>query len=66
MLIAGGADVVFVAAQLGDSNPAVTLSMYSHLLDAREHAAQIADILEHGHAGTLERRDEPEAADCPS
>jgi integrase len=46
LLIAGGADVVFVASQLGHSNPAVTLSTYSHLFDAHEHGARMASILE--------------------
>jgi integrase len=38
MLIAQGRDPVFVARQLGHTNPAVTLRVYGHLFDAARHA----------------------------
>ena len=32
-MIAAGADIAFVARQLGHASPAITLSTYAHLLD---------------------------------
>lgn len=46
MLIREGADVVFVSRQLGHANPAVTLSIYSHLFDAEAQSARMRDALE--------------------
>ena len=40
MLIAAGADVVFVARQLGHANPAITLRVYAHLFDEQGQAKQ--------------------------
>lgn len=55
LLIAGGASVVFVAKQMGHSNPAVTLSTYAHLFDAREHADKMAAQMEASFGATLTR-----------
>ncbi|MBA3407879.1 MAG: tyrosine-type recombinase/integrase [Solirubrobacterales bacterium] len=54
LLVAGGADVVFVASQLGHSSPAVTLTVYASLFDERDHAAKMAEILEGGYGNVLE------------
>jgi integrase len=54
LLIAHGASVVFVASQLGHSSPSVTLSVYAHLFDERDHAERMAAILEDGFGNVLE------------
>lgn len=54
LLIAGGASVVFVAAQLGHSSAAVTLNVYAALFDERDHAARMAEILEDGYGNVVE------------
>jgi integrase len=53
LLIATGASVVFVAAQMGHAKCTVTLDTYAHLFDAREHADKMAAVLEANFAGTL-------------
>jgi len=54
LLIAAGASVVYVAAQMGHRRPTVTLDVYAHLFDARDHADRLAAILESSFATTLE------------
>jgi hypothetical protein len=44
----GAHSVVFVASQLGHSSPAVTLNVYAHPFDERDHAERTAAILEGG------------------
>jgi integrase len=61
LLIAAGASVVFVASQMGHAKPTVTLDVYAHLFDARDHADKLAAILEANFAATLER---PAAGDA--
>jgi integrase len=61
LLIAGGASVVFVSSQLGHGSPAVTLAIYSHLVDERDHASKMAAILEDGFGNTLETASRGEA-----
>jgi integrase len=46
MLIASGASPAFVAAQMGHGSPAVTLGIYTHLFEAREHGDKLAEVLE--------------------
>jgi integrase len=46
MLIREGADVVFVARQLGHANPAITLGIYAHLFDSETQATKMRDALE--------------------
>jgi integrase len=46
MLIREGADVVFVARQLGHANPAITLRVYAHLFDSEAQAKRMRDSLE--------------------
>jgi integrase len=46
MLIAAGADVVFVARQLGHANPAITLRVYAHLFDSEAQGTRMRDALE--------------------
>src|SRR4051794_21842754 len=54
LLIATGASVVFVAAQMGHAKPTVTLDVYAHLFDARDHADKLAAILETNFAAALQ------------
>ncbi len=46
LLIAQGADVVFVSRQLGHANPSITLSVYAHLFDRAQHAERTSALLE--------------------
>lgn len=46
MLIREGADVVFVARQLGHANPAITLRVYAHLFDSDAQSSRMRDALE--------------------
>jgi integrase len=46
MLIREGADVVFVARQLGHANPAITLRVYAHLFDSEAQSARMREALE--------------------
>jgi integrase len=46
LLIAQGADIVFVSRQLGHANPSITLGVYSHLFDATRHAERTSLMLE--------------------
>jgi integrase len=46
VLIREGADVVFVARQLGHANPAITLRVYAHLFDSEAQSAKMRDALE--------------------
>lgn len=46
LLIAEGANVVFVSRQLGDANPRITLGVYAHLFDAAEHGERAREALE--------------------
>jgi hypothetical protein len=46
ILIREGADVVFVARQLGHANPSITLKVYSHLFDADAQSKRMRDALE--------------------
>lgn len=45
---------MFVAPQLGHSSPRVTLGIYSHLFDERDHASRMSAILEDGFGNVLE------------
>jgi integrase len=46
LLIAQGANVVYVSRQLGHADPAITLKVYAHLFDAHEQADRARDLLE--------------------
>jgi hypothetical protein len=46
LLIAQGADVVFVSRQLGHANPSITLSVYAHLFEGARHAEKTSALLE--------------------
>jgi integrase len=54
MLIANGADVVFVSRQLGHATPAITLAVYSHLFDSVRHAERTSALLEAAFGTILE------------
>jgi integrase len=54
MLVAQGANVVFISRQLGHASPDITLQVYAHLFDAAEHAERATAALEHGFAATLD------------
>ncbi len=53
LLIAGGADPVFVSRQLGHASPGFTLQRYSHLFDSVRHADGMREILEAGYGNSL-------------
>ena len=53
LLIAQGANVVFVARQLGHASPDITLRVYAHLFDSAEHAERVSAMLEASFAGVL-------------
>jgi hypothetical protein len=46
ILIREGADVVFVARQLGHANPSITLRVYAHLFDSEAQGTRMRDALE--------------------
>jgi integrase len=46
LLIAQGADVVFVARQLGHTDPSITLKIYAHLFDAVRHSDRFRTLLD--------------------
>ncbi len=54
LLVAQGADVVFVSRQLGHANPSITLSVYSHLFDRARHAERTSALLEQSFGTLLE------------
>jgi integrase len=51
MLIAAGADVVFVSRQLGHASPEITLRVYAHLFDRAEHAEAVRAMLDASFGG---------------
>jgi integrase len=53
LLIAAGADVVFVSRQLGHAGPEITLKVYSHLYDAHKNAHRMRALLESSLGATL-------------
>lgn len=55
LLIAGGANVVFVSRQLGHASPDITLRVYAHLFDAAEHAQRASSALEASFGAVLDR-----------
>ena len=61
MLIAQGQDVVFVSRLLGQSSPATTLGVYSHLFDKENHAESLRAALS-ARFGTLLAGNELETA----
>ncbi len=54
LLVAQGANVVFVSRQLGHSSPDITLRVYAHLFDAAEHAERATAELEASFGGVLD------------
>ena len=42
IMIAAGADIAFVARQLGHASPAITLSTYAHLLDEASNIDRVS------------------------
>jgi integrase len=46
LLIAGGANIVFISRQLGHGSSDITLRLYSHLFDRAEQAERTRDLLE--------------------
>lgn len=54
MLIASGADVVFVSRQLGHADPAITLRVYAHLFAAHQQADRTRRLLEGAVGNVLE------------
>ena len=55
LLIAQGANIVFVSRQMGHANPSITLAIYAHLFDGARHADQTRDALEAGFGRVLAR-----------
>lgn len=55
MLIAQGANVVFVSRQLGHASPDITLRVYAHLFAGAEHADRTRAALEASFGTVLER-----------
>jgi integrase len=53
LLIAQGADVVFVSRQMGHASPSITLSVYAHLFDGARHADRTRAALEDGFGAML-------------
>jgi integrase len=53
LLIAEGANVVFVSRQLGHANPAITLSVYAHEFARAEHATRLVTALERSYSHVL-------------
>ena len=53
IMIAQGENVVYVSRQLGHSTPAITLSIYAHLIDEAEHARRATQRLDQGYAHTI-------------
>ena len=53
LLIAQGANVVFVSRQLGHASPTITLDVYGHLFDHAEHAQRARDALQQQFGGVL-------------
>lgn len=53
LLIAEGADVVYVSRQLGHADPSITLKVYSHLFDKHRHADRTRRALEARYANML-------------
>ena len=53
VFITQGANVAYVSRVLGHSSLAVTLTVYSHLIDRAEHAARMRDGLETAFADAL-------------
>jgi integrase len=53
VLISQGRDPVFVARQLGHTNPAVTLRVYAHLFDAARHAREAREQMSAEYRGLL-------------
>lgn len=45
-VIAGGLDVVFVAAQMGRSDPSITLRVYGYMFDRAKHAEKARSVLD--------------------
>jgi integrase len=68
LLIAQGANVVFLSRQLGHANPNITLSVYAHLFERTEHAARHASLLDEAFGNVLETvgRREPQTAAVPA
>lgn len=46
LMIAQGADVVFVSKQLGHANPSVTLGVYAHEFGAAQHGERFRELLD--------------------
>jgi integrase len=46
LLIAHGANVVYVSRQLGHASPDITLRVYAHIFDAAEHAQRTTALLD--------------------
>lgn len=57
LLIAEGADVVYVSRQLGHADPSITLKVYSHLFDRHRHAERTSAALEARFGALLEQTD---------
>jgi integrase len=54
LLIAQGANVLFVSRQLGHASATITLDVYGHLFDRAEHAQRMRDGLEAQFGSVLE------------
>jgi integrase len=66
VLIAQGANVVFVSQQLGHANPAITLSVYAHEFARAEHADRVVGAVETALKGVLSPRGSKNGSKRPS
>ena len=66
LLIAEGANVVFVSRQLGHANPAITLSVYAHEFARAEHATRLVTALERGYGHLLDPENATSGTDRPT
>jgi integrase len=53
MLIQQGANIAYVSQQLGHSSPAITLTIYTHLINRAEQAERTSAMLEAAFGGVL-------------
>ncbi len=56
-MIQAGADVVFLAAQLGHANPSITLSIYAHEFAQAQHGDKMRGLLEGQFAGAFDGKE---------
>ena len=66
LMIANGADVVFVSHQLGHASPAITLTTYARIFDQVAHAATMRDRMQTRYGALLDTKPATPATITPS